>query len=63
MNSLSDLRDAFVRNGTARIISFIGWQLTTDVGLFELADGQFYRNNQTISKKQLLELTKHGILQ
>lgn len=61
MNSLSDLRESFLRNGTARIESFNGYALQTDIGLFELADGQFYCNNQTISKKQLAELTKHGI--
>jgi hypothetical protein len=58
---LTDLKEAFERNGTARVISFNGHQLQTDVGLFELASGQFFKNNQTISKKALNELTKHGI--
>lgn len=61
MNSLTELKEAFIRNGTARIVSFNGHQLQTDVGLFELALGQFYKDDQAISKKALIELTKHGI--
>jgi hypothetical protein len=62
MNSLTDLKEAFIRNGTARIVAFNGYELKTDIGLFELCDGQYYIKCQAISKKALNELTKHGIL-
>jgi hypothetical protein len=61
MNSLSDLRDAFIREGTANIISFNGYELHTTVGMFELAHDQFWRDGQTISKKELRELVVHAI--
>jgi hypothetical protein len=61
MNSLTDLRDAFVREGTAKIEKFNGYELHTTMGLFELAHDQFWRNGQTISKKELRELIHHEI--
>jgi hypothetical protein len=61
MNSLSDLRDAFLREGTAEIISFNGYELHTTMGLFELAHDQYWRNGRTISKQELRELVHHAI--
>lgn len=55
MNSLTDLKEAFLRVGI-KVESFNGMFMETEHGRWGMAMGQYYLNGNQVSKKELKKL-------
>ena len=57
MHNLSELRDLFVKDGK-KIKEFPGWFLKVGKDTYTMLDGEVYRNNIKLSKKEVLSIFK-----
>jgi hypothetical protein len=57
MHNLSELRDLFVQNGK-KIKQFEGWFLQVGKDRYTMLDGEVYRNDIKLSKKEVLSIFK-----
>jgi hypothetical protein len=57
INSLSELRDLFVKNNK-KVNQFVGWYLKVGKDTYTMLDSEVYKNQTKLSNKEVLNMFK-----